>query len=119
MLEYDYPTYSIFSNSSLPLPNPLPSSSINSIILLAQYALSKRPPTNTSAAAKGGISFLAAAAAGDPASLGVAVLLANASTGNGEVNGVGYGDAARDELEYLLNDVPKVSQTHPIGRKIF
>jgi hypothetical protein len=48
-------------------------------------------------------------AAGDPASLGIAVLLANLTTGDAQVNGVGYGEAATQELSYLLYDVPRVS----------
>ena len=47
-------------------------------------------------------------AAGDPASLGVAVLLAN-WTGVGQSDGLDYGTAARAQLEYLLNDVPRTS----------
>lgn len=70
--------------------------------------MSNRPPTNTSSAAHGGSTLLEDDAAGDPASLGVTILLANASTGNAQVNGVSYGDAAREELNYLLYDVPKV-----------
>lgn len=48
-------------------------------------------------------------AAADPASLGIAVMLANHSTGNAEVNGLRYGDAVEQELNYLLYDVPRVS----------
>ena len=75
---------------------------------VAQTTMQNRPKTNTSAKALGGSSLLNDGAAGDPASLGIAVLIANASTGNAQVNGVGYGDAATAELHYLLYDVPKV-----------
>jgi hypothetical protein len=36
-------------------------------------------------------------------------MLAGASTGNAQVNGIGYDDAATAEIDYLLNDVPRVS----------
>lgn len=75
---------------------------------MAQVTMSNRPPSNSSAAAHGGSTLLEDDAAGDPASLGVTILLANASTGNAQVNGVSYNDAAREELNYLLYDVPKV-----------
>lgn len=67
-----------------------------------------RPATNQSGI-NGGSSLLEDGSSADPASLGGAILLANASTGNALVNGVGYGDAARMELAYLLYNVPRVS----------
>lgn len=50
-------------------------------------------------------------AAGDPASLGVAVLMAQAASNNAVVNGSTYGDAATAQLNFLLYDVPRVSTT--------
>ena len=47
-------------------------------------------------------------AAGDPASIGVAVLLAN-WTGAGAGDKLDYAGAARDQLEYLLEKVPRTS----------
>ncbi|RSH86461.1 uncharacterized protein EHS24_004717 [Apiotrichum porosum] len=49
-------------------------------------------------------------AAGDPASLGVAVLLANATTGDATYNGETYGAAAEAQLNFLLYDVPRTAQ---------
>ncbi|KAL1410843.1 hypothetical protein Q8F55_001786 [Vanrija albida] len=46
-------------------------------------------------------------AAGDPASLGIAVMLANMSTNNAVVNNSAYGDAATSELDYQLYHVPR------------
>lgn len=46
--------------------------------------------------------------AADPASLGIAVMMAG-MTDAPDVNGVGYTDAAREQLEYLLYEVPRVS----------
>jgi hypothetical protein len=71
--------------------------------------LDNRPATDTTARGQGS-TLLPDGAAADPASLGVAILLANASTNNAEVNGIGYGDAATDEINYLLDNVPRVSQ---------
>jgi hypothetical protein len=109
ILESQYPSLSVFSPTDpLPLPSPLPSGDISQIIDIAQTTLQNRE--NPSAASKnGGLGLVPDAAAADPASLGVAVLLANASTGNAQVNGVGYGDAATAQLNYLLYDVPRVS----------
>ena len=110
ILEHDYANLSVYSPTpALPLPNPLPSQQISFIVSIAQTTLQNRPATNTSAQAHGGSALLADEAAGDPASLGVSVLLANVSTGNAEVNGVGYGYAATEELSYLLYDAPRVS----------
>lgn len=92
------------------LANPLKSDQIRNVIPIAEMTLQKRPAANSSASLRGGASLLSDGSAADPASLGVAVLLANASTGNGQVNGVGYGDAATAELNYLLYDVPRVGR---------
>lgn len=48
------------------------------------------------------------AAAGDPASIGVAVLLAN-WTGLGGLDGLDYAGAATSQLEYLFEVVPRTS----------
>lgn len=47
-------------------------------------------------------------AAGDPPSIGVAVLLAN-WTGAGAQDGQDYAGAAASQLEFLLEKVPKTS----------
>ncbi|KAE8538351.1 hypothetical protein D1P53_004703 [Cryptococcus gattii VGV] len=110
ILESKYPSYSVFASSSpIPLPDKFDENDIKDVVGVAEVTMSNRPPTNTSAAAHGGSTLLEDDAAGDPASLGVTILLANASTGNAQVNGVSYGDAAREELNYLLYDVPKTS----------
>ncbi|WVQ75720.1 hypothetical protein IAR50_005350 [Cryptococcus sp. DSM 104548] len=110
ILESTYPSLSIFSPlSPLPLPSSLASSDVSEILSIAQVTLQQRPATNTSVEARGGSTLLQDDAAGDPASLGVAVLLANASSGDAQVDGVGYGEAAEAELNYLLYDVPRTS----------
>ncbi|AFR94210.1 hypothetical protein C343_02279 [Cryptococcus neoformans C23] len=110
ILESKYPSYSVFaSTSSIPLPNDFDEDDIKDVVAVAEETMNNRPPSNTSASAHGGSTLLEDDAAGDPASLGVTILLANASTGNAQVNGVSYGDAAREELNYLLYDVPRTS----------
>ncbi|GFZ50987.1 hypothetical protein JCM24511_08745 [Saitozyma sp. JCM 24511] len=111
ILEWTYPTLSVFTSTGNPFPGAgsITSGQISQIIDIAQTTLQNRPASNTSAAARGGSSLLQDDAAGDPASLGIAVLLANLTTGDAQVNGVGYGDAATQELNYLLYDVPRVS----------
>jgi rhamnogalacturonyl hydrolase YesR len=47
-------------------------------------------------------------AAGDPPSIGVAVILAN-WTGRAAVDGLDYAGAAVDQLDYLFQDVPQTS----------
>lgn len=107
-LEADYPSLSVFSPTNpFPVPDPLPSGEIPKIIDIAATTLRNRPDDSVSA--NGGKTLLEDEAAGDPPSLGVAVLLANASTNNGEVDGARYGDAAEEQLRYLLYDVPRVS----------
>jgi hypothetical protein len=44
--------------------------------------------------------------AGDPASIGVAVLLAN-WTGQNNVDHLNFGEAATDQLNFLYQDVPQ------------
>nr|XP_031861582.1 uncharacterized protein CI109_002811 [Kwoniella shandongensis]KAA5528654.1 hypothetical protein CI109_002811 [Kwoniella shandongensis] len=108
ILEATYPTLSVFSASDpIPLPSGLQSGQISQIIDIAQTTLQNRPKTNLSS--HGGSRLLNDGAAGDPASLGIAVMIAGAATGNAEVNGVSYNDAVNQELNYLLYDVPRTS----------
>jgi hypothetical protein len=124
-LEWMYPLYSVFTSSGDPFPAPgqISNDDIPSIIELAQITLQNRPPTNTSARGQG-TGLLEDGAAADPASLGVAVLMANASTQGGVVNGVSYGQAAEMQTNYLLYGVPRVSRLfwlrigHSIGERL-
>lgn len=77
----------------------------------SSMATSASPAASDSPAASsacyGGSPLLQDAAAGDPASLGVTVILSNFSTSDAQVNGEGYGAAATAQLDYLLYDVPR------------
>lgn len=48
-------------------------------------------------------------AAGDPPSVGVTVLVADKASGDAQVNGVSFMQAAQSQLDYLLYGVPRVS----------
>ncbi|WRT70037.1 uncharacterized protein IL334_007031 [Kwoniella shivajii] len=110
IIESKYPDLSVFtSNTPFSVLNGLQSGQISEIIGIAETTMNNRPASNNSASARGGGTLLTDGAAGDPASLGIAILLANASTNNQQVKGVGYGDAATAELDYLLYDVPRTS----------
>lgn len=109
-LEWVYPLYSVFTSSGIAFPRAgeISNGDIPSIIDLAQITMSNRPPTNRTAV-NNGSTLLEDAAAADPASLGVTILLANASTGGAVVNGISYGEAARLQTNFLLYNVPRVS----------
>lgn len=117
ILEWTYPDLSVFatSSSSNPFPASLSTNQIPQIMSIAEVTMQNRPPTNTSGI-NGGSALLEDGAAADPASLGPAILLASAATNNAQVAGVGYGDAAGMEANWLLYNVPRVSAwIGPVG----
>ncbi|KAI0822092.1 Six-hairpin glycosidase-like protein [Trametes gibbosa] len=104
LLESDTPSYSVFSNNGLPpAQGEAGPSSLDEVISIAHEVVQN----STKAAIQGPQPFLDVngGAAGDPPSIGVAVLLAN-WTGAGS-DGLDYGGAARNQLEFLLEKVPK------------
>lgn len=106
LIEREYPTLSVFSQTSpFPLPQPVPSGTIPKLMNIAQVTMQNRPGTSD---AQSG-SLLEDGAAGDPVSLLGAIMIANNSVGNAQtIQGVGYGDAASAQLNYTLNKVPRV-----------
>nr|ODN86755.1 hypothetical protein L203_04005 [Cryptococcus depauperatus CBS 7841] len=107
ILESKYARYSVFGSSS---PFPLTSGlgdQMPEVMDVAQVTMNNRPAAVNASQNAG--SLLKDDAAGDPASLGISILLANASTGNQQVKGIGYGDAATAQLNYLLYDVPRTT----------
>lgn len=112
ILERDYPAYSVFSTSNpFPLPDPIPSDDIPKIISLAQATLQNRPRVEGAAADEPTTpgTLLEDGSSADPASLLVAVMLAEASVGNEQtIRGVGYGDAAIAQIRHTLEQVPRV-----------
>lgn len=109
LLELNTPSYSVFSPTSLPPPQQIPSnltSSLSDVIGIAHMIVANRSTSNRNIT--GPQPLMSDNATGDPASIGVAVLLAN-WTGQGAVDGLDYAGAARDQLEFLLSNV---SRTH-------
>ncbi|KAJ7046793.1 Six-hairpin glycosidase [Mycena alexandri] len=103
LLELNVPNFSVFSSTGLPPPTSVPSnttSAIAPVFSIAHNVVSALKNTS----GPGGL-VAADGAAGDPASIGVAVLLAN-WTGQGAADGLNYAAAAQNQLEYLLNVVP-------------
>ncbi|KAI9065704.1 hypothetical protein FKP32DRAFT_1567367 [Trametes sanguinea] len=106
LIEADTPNYSVLNNTSLPPPKGQAPSSLDEVISIARSVVQARAKADVQGPqplmdASGG-------AAGDPPSIGVAVLLAN-WTNAGAQDGQDYAGAAQDQLEYLLTTVPKTS----------
>jgi len=94
LLELEAPELSVFGGSSIPPPQSaqLPTDALD----ILDSALASRP--------SGTETFVADSSAGDPASFGVADLIANWTTSNNE-----YATAAENELNFLLHVAPKSS----------
>ncbi|KAF7338289.1 hypothetical protein MVEN_02054300 [Mycena venus] len=108
LLDLYIPNFSVFSSTGLPPPSSVPSnttSAIAPVFSIARNVVSALKLNTTS-----GPTALVNGdgAAGDPASLGVAVLLAN-WTGQGSGDGLDFAKAAQNQLEYTLNVVPRTS----------
>ncbi|KAH9850434.1 Six-hairpin glycosidase-like protein [Lenzites betulinus] len=104
LLESDTPSYAVFSNNGLPpTRGEAGPSSLDEVITIARSVVQN----STKADIQGPQPFMDVngGAAGDPPSIGVAVLLAN-WTGAGS-DGQDYAGAAQNQLEYLLEKVPK------------
>ncbi|KAF7791993.1 hypothetical protein EIP86_003020 [Pleurotus ostreatoroseus] len=107
LTELDTPSYSVLTpDLTLPPPSSSPPSSLDEVFSIAQSIVANRSTSNNGTS--GPQPFIANAAAGDPPSVGVAVLLAN-WTGRGAQDNLDYAGAAQDQLEYLFNDVPHTS----------
>lgn len=120
LIEFNYPDYSPYSTT---FGNPLKDDRLanavpDEIIAIARTTLENRPSSSSSDVPDSqGIELgplLEDDSAGDPASLAIAVLLANASSNadpdeTGEIKGVGWGAAAESQILHLLVDVPRSS----------
>ncbi|KAF7981515.1 hypothetical protein HWV62_33081 [Athelia sp. TMB] len=107
LLELNAPAYSVLTPSA-PLPPPASApASLAPVLALAHTVVANRSASN------GGVvgpqPLLNDSAAGDPASLGMCVLLAN-WTGAGGGDGLDYAGAAADQLAFLYSaKVPRTS----------
>ncbi|TFY52131.1 hypothetical protein EVG20_g10691, partial [Dentipellis fragilis] len=107
LLELDAPDFSVLTHTSLPPPSSLNSSasaSLSDVFGIARSIVSGRAKSNHNAT--GPQPLIEDSSAGDPCSIGAAVLLAN-WTGQGAADGLDYAGAARDQLDYLWGNVPR------------
>ncbi|KDQ10691.1 hypothetical protein BOTBODRAFT_36004 [Botryobasidium botryosum FD-172 SS1] len=97
-LEYDWAPTSVFGNNPIPPPHRLPSNqNLSNVFAITEQIMKLRAPDAET--------LFEDTAAGDPASLGVAVLLGNWTNANWS----SYGDAATKQLNYLLYKAPRGS----------
>ena len=106
-MEYNASSYSVLSSSPVSPPQQVPpnlQSALNDVLAIAHTIVSNRSISNGNVT--GPQPLIQDLSAGDPASIGVAVLLAN-WTGQSASDGLDYSGAARDQLEFLLQKAPK------------
>lgn len=106
LTEYDSPSYSVTNGTSIPPPSSDPPSSLDEIFNITQTVVAGRAKSNGNIS--GPQPLIKDGSAADPASIGVAVLLAN-WTGQSAADGQDYNGAAQDQLNFLLTQVPKTS----------
>ena len=109
LLEPNAPLYSVFSPTPIPPPSEVPSDltgPLGDILTIAHTIVASRSYSNGNIT--GPQPLINDDSAGDPASIGVSVLLAN-WTGQEHVDGLDYAGAARDQLEFLLTNVSRTS----------
>ncbi|KAG8685770.1 hypothetical protein FRC09_014538 [Ceratobasidium sp. 395] len=96
LLEYDYPALSVYGPLALNLPNP-PNATLTPGLI---YSVTDRLIQTRNPAVE---AFVYDSSVGDPASIGVAVLVAN-FTG---ATGGDYNTAIQQQLDYLMNKAPR------------
>ena len=105
ILELNATAYSVFSSNPLPPPSTIPpelTTPLSPFFAIAKSVISNRTVANNNTF--GPQSFLPDGSAGDPASIGMCVLLANwTSQDAGQVD---YAGAAKDQLDFLFQVVP-------------
>ncbi|SCV70811.1 BQ2448_3573 [Microbotryum intermedium] len=97
ILEYDYPVLSVFFDTYLNIPHetiyPYP------VMSMVGSVVSRKPPNS--------LQLIRDGSAADPASIGVAAILANYSIRSG--NRASFGSAVEDQLEALLVHTPRTT----------
>ena len=96
----DAPEYSVFSPTNIPEYGE-PTPNVEPVLAIAKKLLQEQARNEGAHPLTNGDGSSA-----DPASLGVAVLLASV-TGRGKTDGVDYGKAAEAQLDYLYTKVPR------------
>ena len=113
LTEYDTPSYSVLNSTDLPPSKGSAPSSLDEVLSIAHSVVGSLNSTGPQPLIGGTTNGEAAA---DPASIGVAVLLAN-WTGQGPSDGLDYAGAAQAQLDYLLEKVPR-SSTGAISHRV-
>ena len=109
ILELNVSAYSVFSSTSLPPPSTIPSSLTSPLapfFAIAKSVVSNRTISNNKTVGPQPL-IPADGSAGDPASIGMCVLLANWTMQ--DAGQIDYAGAAQDQLDYLFQDVPMTS----------
>ncbi|KAG9312708.1 Six-hairpin glycosidase [Chiua virens] len=109
VLEYNALSYSVLSSSPIPPPQQIPPDlvgSLGDVFSIAHTVVANRSVSNGNIT--GPQPLMQDLSAGDPASIGVATLLAN-WTGQDALDGLDYAGAARDQLAFLFQKAPKTS----------
>lgn len=104
LIEYDTPTYSVLNDSSLPPSQSNPPDSLSEVFTIVKEVVGNRSRSN--GFLQGPQPLIQDGSAADPASVGFAVLLAN-WTGRSSSDELDYAGAAQDQLDFLLNQVPR------------
>lgn len=108
-MELNAPSYSVLSVNPLPPPQKIAfelTSPLNEVFTISRNIVANRSISNGNIT--GPQPLIKDGSAGDPASIGVAVLLAN-WTGQGKADGLDYAGAARDQFDFLMQNVSKTS----------
>ena len=98
----------MFSSNTLPPPSTIPDNLVSPLapfFAIAKAVVSNRTIANNYTV--GPQPLISDGSAGDPASIGMCVLLANWS--NQDAGQINYAGAAKDQLDFLFQDVPRTS----------
>lgn len=111
ILELDTPAWSVLT-PGVTFPRSTdefahPPDSLNEVLEIARTVVGRRSQENNGVV--GPQPLLANSAAGDPPSIGFAVVLANLTGHTPGADNVSYATAAKDQLDYVLNNVPRTS----------
>ena len=113
LLELDSPRYSVTTpRAKLPPSRTNPPSSLNDVFAIARDIVSKRRPTKNTPEP-----FIDDGTAGDPPSIGVAIILAD-WTNQQATDGQNYAQAIQNQFNYLYT-VPRTSDgaiSHRVGQ---
>jgi len=104
ILEVNVTLYSVLSRNAIPPPSVPPDNL--TIALVPFFAIARDVVSKRGNATGVEPLILNDGSAGDPASIGMSVLLAN-WTGQDNGNGTDFASAARDQLDFVLNVAPR------------